>query len=110
MPVDDAAAAAAADVAAVAAAADDDDDDDVCFISLRQRCDAAVADLTFSIGFSLLVALVVVVNTLPHFRVSALFFSRLFFLYFYAVFFALAVAAKYLDILKIFETRSGLYS
>lgn len=109
MPVDD--AAAAADVAAVAAAAaDDDDDDDVCFISLRQRCDAAVADLTLSIGFSLLVALVVVVNTLPHFRVSALFFSPFIFLLFLCRFFALAVAAKYLDILKIFETRSVLYS
>lgn len=83
MPVDD--AAAAADVAA-AAAADDDDDDDVCFISLRQRCDAAVADLTLSIGFSLLVALVVVVNTLPHFRVSALFFPVFYFSYFYTVF------------------------
>lgn len=78
MPVDDA-AAAAADVAAAAAA--DDDDDDVCFISLRQRCDAAVADLTLSIGFSLLVALVVVVNTLPHFRVSALFFPVFFLLF-----------------------------
>lgn len=83
MPVDD--AAAAANVAAAADAADDDDDDDVCFISLRQRCDAAVADLTLSIGFSLLVALVVVVNTLPHFRVSASVFS-VFFFYFYAVF------------------------
>lgn len=107
MPVDDA-AAAAADVAA-AAAADDDDDDDVCFISLRQRCDAAVADLTLSIGFSLLVALVVVVNTLPHFRVSALFFP-VFFSFIFMPFFALAVAAKYLDILKILEPRSALYS
>lgn len=107
MPVDD--AAAAADVAAAADAADDDDDDDVCFISLRQRCDAAVADLTLSIGFSLLVALVVVVNTLPHFRVSALFFS-VYFSFIFMPFFAIGEALKYLDILKIFKQKSLLYS
>lgn len=85
MPVDDAAAAATATTVDVATAADDDDDD-VCFISLRQRCDVAVADLTLLIGFTLFVALVVVVNTRPHFRVSLFLFYLLNF-YFYTVFY-----------------------